>query len=169
MSRIWKYLLLVIITTLLLAGCGRTVEERAKDGIKSAKEAFMLNDKKSNEDVEGIKLYKPAGFTINESTEAQNIVLMKNKEPFILFINPNEKKDSELFYELMNSDQGKKVISKKTFSHKGVFGFAAVVDIGDDQYELITSVGGAKLTTLTKKKNIEENMTKMMEIVRSIK
>lgn len=169
MSRGWKSMILLAISLLLLAGCGRTLDEMANAGIDAAREAFKLNDKKRTDEIEGVKLYKPAGFSISDSTDGQNIVFTKNDEPYILFINPNEKSDSELFYDLLAADEGKEIIEQATFSDKNVFGFAAVVKSGDERVELITSVGGAKMTTLTKKNKIEENMTSMMEIVRSIK
>lgn len=169
MSHAWKAMILLVITCLVLVGCGQTLDERAAVGIDAAREAFKLNDKNRTDEIEGVKFYKPAGFSISDRTDPQNIVFMKNDEPYILFINPNEQSDSELFYDLLLADQEKKIIKKATFSDQGVFGFAAVVKSGDDQVELITSVGGSKMTTLVKKNKIEENMTRMMEMVRSIK
>ena len=71
--------------------------------MEAAQEAFHSNDKDQTEEIDGIKLYKPAGFKINEKSDAQNIIFTKNEETFILFINPNEKSDSKLFYDLLLS------------------------------------------------------------------
>jgi hypothetical protein len=168
MFRKWKFILLLTISVLALAACGKSLDERATAGVEAAREAFHSNDKNRTEEIDGIKLYKPAGFTISDNSDAQNIVFMKNEETFILFINPNEKSDSKLFYELLLADQSKEIVEQATFTNEDTFGFAAVVKSDDDNFELITSVGGSKMTTITKKKKVEENLEKMMEIVRSI-
>ncbi|MBE1554355.1 hypothetical protein [Sporosarcina limicola] len=169
MFRQWKFIFLLALSLSLLVGCGRSLDERATAGIEATREIFDTNDKHHTDEIEGVKLYKPAGFEINENSDAQNIVFTKNDEPFILFINPNEASDSELFYNLLLADENKEIIEQATFSDKGIFGFAAVVKSEDGHIELITSVGGTKMTTVTKQNNIEENMARMMEIVRSIK
>ena len=132
-------------------------------------ESFHADVKDRTDEIEGIKLYKPAGFTIGNKSDAQNIVFTKQDETYILFNNPNEKGNSKLFYELLLADQEKDIVEQATFEDDGIFGFAAVVKIGEDKVELIASVGGSKMTTLTKQKNSEEGLAKMMEIVRSIK
>ena len=96
----------------------------------------MRMKKNRTEEIEGIKLYKPAGFTIGNKSDAQNIVFTKQDETFILFNNPNEKRDSKLFYELLLADQEKDIVEQATFEDEGIFGFAAVVKIGDDKVEL---------------------------------
>ncbi len=169
MSREWKWIILVMLSVLLLVGCGKTLDERATAGIRAAQTAFQLNDKNVTEEIEGVKLYKPAGFSLSENSDAQNIIFTKQDETYILFNNPNEKKDSKLFYELLLADQVKEIVEQATFEEEGVFGFAAVVATGNDRVELIASVGGTKMTTMAKPKNIEEDLTRMMEIVRSIK
>jgi predicted Zn-dependent protease len=168
MFRKWKFIFLLMISVLALVACGKSLDEKATSGVEAAKEAFYSNDKNRTEEIDGIKLHKPAGFKIDEKSDAQNIVFTKNEETFILFINPNEKSDSNLFYDLLLADKSKEIIEQATFNDEGTFGFAAVVKSSNDDIELITSVGGSKMTTVTKKGNIEENLTRMMEIVRSI-
>ena len=77
--------------------------------------------------------------------------------------------DSHLLYDLLLADQNKKIIAKETFTENETFGFAAVVESDNDTVELVASVGGAKMTTLTNEKKIVENLRVMMEVVRSIK
>ena len=168
MFRKWKFIFLLTISVLTLVACGKTLDESATLGVEAAREAFQSNDKKRTEEIDGIKLYLPAGFKMNDKSDGQNIVFTKNEETFILFVNPNEKNDSKLFYDLLLADKSKKIIEQATFTDEGVFGFAAVVKSGNDDVELMTSVGGSKMTTMTKKGNIEENLARMMEIVRSI-
>lgn len=167
MFRSWKFLFLIILSISVLTACGQTLDERAADGIAVAKEAFLLDDKQTNDEVQGVPLYKPSGFTIAEDSDAQNIVMKKGDETFILFINTNEEKDSRLFYDLLDNNEERKRF-EEVFTSDGYFGFASVVKIGEDQVELITSVGGVKMTTITKKKNIRNDLARMMEITRSI-
>ncbi|MER2090938.1 MAG: hypothetical protein ABS920_14460 [Sporosarcina sp.] len=169
MFRKWKFIFLLTVSMFLLAACGKSLDESASAGVEAAREAFHSNDKNRNEEIDGVKLYKPTGFAMNENSDAQNIVFTKNEETFILFINPNEKSDSKLFYDLLLADKTKEIIEQATFTDEGTFGFAAVVKSGEDDLELITSVGGTKMTTMTKKNQVEDNLAKMMEIIRSIK
>ncbi|MFC5604466.1 hypothetical protein [Sporosarcina koreensis] len=167
MFRFWKFLFLALLSITVLTACGKTFEEQATGAILSAKEAFQLHDQHVNDEVHGVSLYKPAGFTIDEKSDAQNIVMKKGDETFLLFINPNEARDSRLFYDLLTKTDDKERF-EEVFTEDGYFGFASVVKKGEDQVELIASVGGIKMTTITKNKNIEANMGKMMEVVRSI-
>lgn len=168
MFRFWKFLFLAFLSIVVLTACGKTFEEHATAGIAAAKDAFQLNDQQVNDEVDGVSLYKPAGFTIDEKSDAQNIVMKKGDETFLLFNNPNEASDSKLFYDLLTKTEDKERF-EEVFTDDGYFGFASVVKQGEEQVELIASVGGIKMTTITKNKNIEVNMGKMMEIVRSIK
>ncbi|WP_342505471.1 hypothetical protein [Sporosarcina sp. FSL K6-2383] len=165
----WKFIFLLVMSVFLLTACNESLSDQVTAGVEAAEAAFHLNDKEPTEEIDGIQLYKPTGFVISEQSDAQNIVMTKNKETFILFNNPNEKNDSQLFYDLLLADQNKEIIEQSTFNDDGIFGFVAVVKSDDDHVELITSVGGSKMTTLTTIKNIEENITEMMEIVRSVK
>lgn len=167
MFRSWKFLFLILLSISVLTACSQTLDERAADGIAVAKEAFLLNDKQTNDEVQGISLYKPPAFTIEEDSDEQNIVMKKGDETFILFINSNEGKDSRLFYDLLDTDEESDRF-EETFTNDGYFGFASIVKIGEDQVELITSVGGVKMTAITKKKNIRNDLARMMEITRSI-
>ncbi|MFJ7934789.1 hypothetical protein [Sporosarcina sp. NPDC096371] len=169
MFRKWRFIFLLVMSAFLLTACNESLGERAKAGIDAAGEAFQSNDKEPTEEIDGVTLYKPNGFTISDHSDPQNIVFTKGKDTYILFINPNEKNDSQLVYDLLLADQSKDVIEQETFSDNGAFGFAAVVKSENDQIELITGVGGSKMTTMTTKKNIEENLASMMEVVRSIK
>lgn len=169
MFRRWKFIFLVSCMCLFLTACGTPVEERATVALEAANEAFQLNDKDTTESYKGVYFYNPLGYTINENSDNHNIVFEHKEDMFILFINPNEKSDSQLFYDLLLSDATKQVIDIKTFTDNGVFGFAAVIKAENDQVELIASVGGVKMTALINEKKLEEELPLMMEIVRSVK
>lgn len=168
MSRAWKLLPLLFVLFLILVACGETTEEHAVKGIKVADEIFHQTSKAHNEEVDGVKLYKPIGFEVDDNSDAQNIVLNKGKQPFILFINPNEAKDSQLFYDLLQADDHSDLLAEEKFSDGNTFGFAAVIQYDEDTVELIANVGGAKMTTQTSGKNINKDLEVMMQIVRSI-
>ena len=68
----------------------------------------------------------------------------------------------------MTSDKNLKVLEEKTFEQNGRFGFAAIIENSEEKYELITSIGGIKLTTISEQQDIAKNLEKMMLIVRSI-
>lgn len=166
MLRLWKFLFLAFLSITVLSACGKTFDEQASEAIAAAKEAFQLQDQQVNDEIHGVSLYKPAGFTIAEKSDAQNIVMKKGDDSFLLFINPNEQKDSRLFYDLLMTTEDERF--EEVFTDDGYFGFASVTKQGEDKAELITSVGGVKMTTITKIKDIEANLSKMMQIVRSI-
>ena len=144
MFQSWKFIFLVTISMLMLAGCNQALEDRAADGIQAAEEAFYANKKDRTEEIDGIKSYKPAGFVVSDNSDAQNIVFKKNKETFILFVNPNEEKSSRLFYDLLLADEKKDIIAEETFSENDVFGFVAIIQNENEFVELIASVGGTK-------------------------
>ncbi|WP_172371062.1 hypothetical protein [Sporosarcina jiandibaonis] len=167
MFRSWKFIFLVIVSVFFLAACGKSLEVRIGEGLRSAEKVFYENNKVANEQIDGVKFYKPSEFTIKEGSDSQNIILTTKKDTFILFNNPNEKMDSRLFYDLLKADDTKKIIDEKTFTDGDIFGFAAVVE-NNDTVELIASVGGTKITTLAKKRDVASHLTVMMEILRSI-
>lgn len=169
MFRSWKILFLATVSIFLLAACGQSLQDRAAEAVKAAEEAFYANDKESTEEIDGVKLYKPAGFDIVDDSDTQNIVFEKGKDPFILFVNPNEEKDSHLFYDLLLADKNVDIIAEAQFDEEDTFGFVAVIQHENASIELVASVGGAKMTTLTKEKHVIEYLEAMMNIVRSIR
>ncbi|MFJ7827107.1 hypothetical protein [Psychrobacillus sp. NPDC096623] len=167
MTRKWMRLLIASLAVILLAGCS-TLEEQTSDGLENAKVAFQEDAEKPNEKVNDINIFLPSGFSIEEESNETNILLSKGNDSYILFINPNELQSSQLYYNLMTSDSNLKVIKEKTFEQNGRFGFAAIIENSEEKYELITSIGGIKLTTLSEQQDIANNLKKMMLIVRSI-
>jgi len=168
MFRCWKFIFLVTFTVSILAACNQTTEERASEAIYVAEKAFYANDKLPNETINGVDLYKPARFVISDSKDIQNIVFTKNKESFILFINPNEDKSSRLFYDLLLNDQKKNILQMEAFEDDGEFGFVAILKKDKETFEIVAGVGGAKVSMVTKERKIIEQTSLLMEVVRSI-
>ncbi|MCZ2257946.1 hypothetical protein [Sporosarcina sp. G11-34] len=171
MFRTWKFIFLSMMSVFLLVGCTASLEDASIAGVKAAKEKFLSEPKNRTAEIEGLELYKPTGFKVNDKSDAQNIVFNRNNETFILFVNPNESDDSRLFYELLVDDISKEIIQMEVIDENGVFGFVAVVknDADKEKVELIASIGGVKMTTIAQKSKIEDNLVRMVEVVRSIK
>lgn len=167
MARKWMRLLIASLVIILLAGCS-SLEEQTVDGLENAKVAFQDDAEKPNDKVNNMNIFIPSGFSIEEESDETNIILSKGDDSFILFINPNELQSSQLYYDLMMADSNLEVLDKKTFEQNGRFGFAAIIENSEEKYELITSIGGIKLTTISEQQDIANNLEKMMLIVRSI-
>ncbi|MFJ8066117.1 hypothetical protein ACIQYS_15940 [Psychrobacillus sp. NPDC096426] len=167
MTRNWMRVFFASLAVILLVGCS-TMEENVEDGIEKAKLVFQGDAEKPNEEINNMKLFIPSGFSIEEEPDETNIILSKGKDSYILFLNPNELPGSRLYYDLMMADTNLNIVEEKTFEQNGRFGFVAILENSAEKYELITSIGGIKLTTISKQQNIAGNLDKMMTIVRSI-
>ncbi|MEK4230373.1 hypothetical protein [Solibacillus sp. FSL H8-0538] len=168
MNRKWIHGILIGLAILSLAGCGKSVEEQVSIGIASAQTTFEETPVASNKTIANIDLYLPKGFTIEQGLDELNFTLTKEKDSYILFVNTNENQDSKLLYEILMSDTAHGVIQEQTFETNGAFGFSAVVKHSEEQYELVVSIGGVKMTTLSADKKIDAKLAEMMEIVRSV-
>ncbi|EMR05700.1 hypothetical protein C772_02366 [Bhargavaea cecembensis DSE10] len=152
----------------MLAGCSATIEERTSEAIEEAGEVFAEKTKNPNTEVGNASFYKPFGFEVLEGSDEQNIVLEKGGETYVLFINPNEGKDSRLFYDLLYADPAKEILETGTFERHDTFGFAGATVASGERVELVAGSGGRKITTLSDKGEIRKNLKTMMEIVRSV-
>jgi hypothetical protein len=152
----------------MLAGCSATIEERTSEGIKEAGEVFADQARNPNTEVGNASFYKPIGFEVQEGSDEQNIVLEKGGNTYVLFINPNEKKDSRLFYDLLYADPAKEILETGTFERHDMFGFAGATVVSGERVELVAGSGGRKITTLSEEGAIKKNLKAMMEIVRSV-
>lgn len=168
MLRSKKLVFLLVLSILLLAACSQSFEDRISEGLEVAEKSFQENNQENTEEIDGVSFYKPKGFIVKDDSDPQNIILEKGKSSFFLFINPNETKESRLFYDLLKNDQNSEVIAEKQFQEEDAFGFVAVIEQSEKAYELIASVGGIKITTITEEKNIADYLKSMMQIVRSI-
>jgi len=168
MSKNWMRLAIAPFLLLSLAACSASAEEQTEEGLKAAKDIFTGDIVEPNEQIKGVDLFVPGGFTIQEDSNETNIVLMDNSDSYILFINPNEQENSKLFYDLVQAEKKDEIIAQETFVQNDRFGFIAVYPSSEDLYEIISSIGGVKLTTISDDANISSKMEQMMKIVRSI-
>ncbi|WP_346234671.1 hypothetical protein MKY04_15440 [Lysinibacillus telephonicus] len=169
MKRKWFFGPAVLVLILALAGCGKTVEEQINTGVANAQTVFEENAQEPNKTIGDIELYLPSGFNVEKSDDVNNLIVTKGKDSFILFVNSNEKEDSNLHYELLKNDKSKKIVKEETVEFDGAFGFTAVVEYDEERFELIASCGGVKISTISEDKNIDGKLVDMMTIVRSVK
>lgn len=165
-----KWLTITICSLMLfaLAGCGRSVEEQINIGVANAQSVFEESPKEPNRKIGQIELYLPNGYTIQETNDINNYILSKGKDKYILFVNVNEKEDSKLHYELLKNNASGKIIKEQPVELDGAFGFTMVLEYGENQYELIASSGGVKVSTISDDRKMDDKLVEMMQIARSV-
>ena len=159
----------ISLVVLVLTGCGKPVEEQITEGVASTATVFEAKPVEPTTTVGKIEVYLPSGYKIEEGTNEMNYIVTKGKDSFILFVNTIEQEDSRLHYDLLVNDSKLNIVKEQTFEKEDAFGFAAVIEHSEEQYELVVSSGGVKMTTMAKDKKIDEKLVDMMEIVRSVK
>lgn len=169
MFRKWMQLVGVSILAISLSGCGKSLETQIDSGLSLTKTVYADEPKETNEKVGDIQFFLPNGYAIEDKEDDVNILLSKGQESYILFVNEKEGADSQLHYENLKQDTSKDIVEDQTFKKDGVFGFSAVIKDSKDAYELVVSLGGVKMTTISPEKKIEENLEDMLKIVRSVK
>ncbi|PIC65210.1 hypothetical protein CSV79_02780 [Sporosarcina sp. P13] len=167
MSQKGKVFLLVLLAVVLV-GCNQKVEFRTDDAFVAAKKVFESNAKSTNNTVGGISFYKPPTMKVDKESTSQTIVLTKKSDSFYLTLNPNEKKNSRVYYDELLTDEPEQLIGSRTFTKDEAFGFVVVIQKSEKLVEIIAGVGGAKIATVTDEKNITRYVEKMMEITRSV-
>lgn len=165
-KRKWRFLLVPLALVLVLAACA-SPEEQAAEGVRSATKLLEETPEQPNEKVGEHGLFIPSGYQVETGSEAPNILLNHSNDTYVLFINENEPATSRLYYDLLVSDPSKEIVEDETNELSDQFGFAAVVAHSDDQFELIVSRGGVKLSTVTNDKAIDTKLQDMMRIVHS--
>lgn len=159
----------ISLVILMLTACGKPVEEQVTEGIASTATVFEAKPVEPTTTIGEIKVYLPSGYEIEEGTNEMNYIVTKGKDSFILFVNTIEQEDSRLHYDLLVNDSKLNIVKEQIFEQEEAFGFAAVIEHSEEQYELVVSSGGVKMTTMAKDKKIDEKLVDMMEIVRSVK
>ncbi|MFJ5764737.1 hypothetical protein ACIP9C_05215 [Lysinibacillus sp. NPDC093210] len=170
MSRVWLQALGLMLLLLGLSGCNQSVDEQIASGLQLTETVFAEEPEAYTDKIGHVQLFLPSKFKIDDSSDAYNILISKGMDSYILFINDREKANSKLYYNLLKEDSSKKVIKETTYEKNGIFGFAAVSKTDNkDEFELIVSCGGVKMTTISQAKNIENNLHEMTKIVHSVK
>lgn len=168
MFRKWMQVVGLSLVVISLSGCGKSIEAQIDSGLNLTQTVFAKEPKEVTETVGDIQLYLPIGFDVEKNENDVNLLISKGTDSYILFINENEGSDSQLHYDLLKQDTSKDIIEEKTFEEDDIFGFSAVIKDYEDAYELVVSLGGVKMTTISTEKDIEDNLANMLKIVRSV-
>ncbi len=169
MNRKMIHLALAATVSLMLAGCGKTLEEQITEGVALAADTFESESPEPTTAIGKSKVYVPPGYSVEEGANEMNYIFSKGRDSFILFVNTVEAEDSRLHYDLLVDDANLNIVKEKTFELKDAFGFTAVIEHSEKEYELVVSSGGVKMTTIAEDKGIDEKLAEMMEIVRSVR
>ena len=166
----WLRAIGLMLLLLVLSGCNQSIDDQIANGLQLTEKVFAEEPEEHTVEIGDIKLYLPSNFKVEDSSDAYNIVISKGKESYILFINDREAQDSKLYYSLFKENEADKIIEESTFVKDGRFGFTAVLKTDqENEMELIVSSGGVKMSTISKAKQIENNLREMTKIVHSVK
>ena len=158
----------IVVSTVLLASCGKTVEEQVTEGITTVQSAFEQQPVQGNTKENNISLYLPEDYVIDPSEEENNFFIHSSDDQYILFINENEPENSQLNYDLLMKSDDESIIKVEQLQGEKHFGFVAVKQLSEKEVELIVSIGGIKLSTVTNQKKIDYKLANMVDIVRSV-
>ena len=157
----------ILLSAILLVGCGKTVDEQVDEGMEKAEAAFKQSSQ-ANTTEGNVKLYLPKGFVIDPAEEEANYFITSDDDQYILFINEQEPNDSKLNYDLISKEKKDDIVKIEELKNEEFFGFAAVIQHSEKHYELVVSIGGIKLSTMTNNKKMDEKLAMMADIVRSV-
>lgn len=160
-------MIILLASSGFLAACGATMEERVQEGIDDTRAAFEAEPENANETADRTEFYLPGEYTVEDPSDENNIIVTEGGDSFVLFVNPNEAPDSQLFYELQQP-LAEEWIANETFQENERFGFVTVREVAEDRFEIVASAGGVKMTTLSEESDVADNMEWMMKTVRSV-
>lgn len=160
-------MILLITCSVIISGCGANIQKEKGKAETSAEEAFNASPEKADSKAKDIRFHLPSGFEVTEKTP-NNIVLKRNTQPFVLFYNPKESRDSQVIYKLAK-ESGHDFLTDKIYEDKNRFGYLLISEVDGELYEVSVGIGGVKLTTETSAKKLENDARDMMTLVSSVK
>jgi hypothetical protein len=162
-----KYMAMIILV-LIISGCNNmTLDEHLENVEKIVSDSLDNPNGKTDEETERFKFHLPFGADIIEK-KANNVIIEKGNNTFILFNNPNEEYNSKTLYKSSIKDQTG-IIKEKTFEQNNRFGYFIVREIKNDKYELTVGIGGIKMTTKSDKNDLSDAAEFMMDVISSVK
>lgn len=159
-------MILFLTVLFILSACSASIEEELKELRPAVEEAFKTKAKEANNENEHIQYYLPFGFEIEDETTPNNIILKNGSKTYILFYNQQEEADSEVVYQA--TIQQKQYDIKDIYQDDQKFGFFLMKEVSDDRYELTVGIGGVKVSSEVKARNIKSEATTMMTIANSV-
>jgi len=147
----------------ILSGCA-SIEDESKEAVAEVESAFKAKPEKTNSDSGEISFYLPSTMDIEKKDE-NNVILQKGDQTFILFVNPNEARTSDVMYNAIVEEE---FTIDQTFSDNERFGYIKAFEIENKLYLVTVGIGGIKMTTEAKVSEISESASEMMKIVSSV-
>ncbi|MEH7387264.1 hypothetical protein V7147_17885 [Bacillus sp. JJ1521] len=147
----------------LLSGCA-SVEDESKETVTSVGTVFNAQPEKTNSENGEVSFYLPSTMKIEKKDE-NNMILQKGDQTFILFVNPNEERTSDVEYKAIDA---KEFAVDQTYTDKERYGYVKAFEIKDKQYLVTVGIGGIKMTTEVKLSEMSESASEMMKIVSSV-
>ena len=165
----FKWMLSIAVAGAILAGCGAPIEEQIETGFAASEQAFSDKANKPNKEIDDIEFFLPEGFEAEKGDIDYNYLITNDGDSYVLFVNQLEGRTSKRAYDRLMAEQEDEIVEVKTFESEGEFGFSAILEKKNDEYEIITAIGGIKLTTISTGKTIDEKLAHMMTIAKSVK
>lgn len=165
MRSISKAALLLFTVVLLLSACSASLKEEQKAAKDAVNEAFKDTPKDVNNKNEDIAFYLPFGVEVKEKSP-NNIILKNGSKTYILFYNQHEGPESKVVYEATMKQ--KKYDLNETFEKNQHFGFLLIKNTDKKMNEMTIGVGGVKITSQSKTKQLSSDAAIMSEIVNSV-
>lgn len=164
----FKWILSAALAGVLVAGCSTPIEDQLEPGFAASEQAFSAEAKEPNEKMDNIEFYLPEGFEAQKGEVENNYLLNDNGDLYVLFVNSLEDGTSKVAYDRLMADQEDEIVEVKTFESDKLFGYTAILEKKNDEYELVTAIGGVKVTTISSAKKIDEKLANMMTITKSV-
>jgi hypothetical protein len=150
---------------IFLAGCSASFEEEQAKASGAVEEAFKGAANKRNHENKEIEYNLPFGFEVKEET-ANNIILKNGAKTYILFYNLQE--DASSVVVLNATLQQKEFDLDERFTEEGKLGYLLVKRLSEKENEVTVGIGGVKITSEVKTKNLAAEAEAMMHIVNSV-
>ncbi|MGX9135602.1 hypothetical protein ACWV26_14665 [Rummeliibacillus sp. JY-2-4R] len=162
-------LLVSSVLILNVAACGQSINSKMSQGFSDANTIFNSKPKNYTASTEHLKFYLPEGYKVKNSSDETNILLSKGKGTYAVFYNPNDSKVSKRFYQTMQTNLKDHIIKEQSYEKNGRFGFTSVLKEDKENYQVIASQGGVKVTGIASDENINDTITELMTIAQSVK
>ncbi|MBP2241450.1 outer membrane lipopolysaccharide assembly protein LptE/RlpB [Cytobacillus eiseniae] len=165
MRNISKATLLLIFAVLLLSACSASLKEE-QNAVKDAVTlAFKSEPKETNKENKDIKYYLPFGIEVKEESP-NNIILKSGSKTYILFYNQHEESNSKIVYNATMKQKEYDV--NETFDKDQKFGFLLIKNTDKKINEMTIGIGGVKITSQSKTKQLASDAKIMSEIIHSV-
>ncbi|PKR79326.1 hypothetical protein CEY16_06180 [Halalkalibacillus sediminis] len=162
-----KMIVSLIVVFGLLGACSQSKEEIFNQSERQVKDVFISSELiEPNTEFKNFNIFKPDELEVLEDGK-NNVVFTDGEQPYILFINELEEPNSKWFYnQVIESEEKSDYLT--TFENDEEFAYFNVIEKQDESYELQLGIGGVKMATISEKDEIEADVTKMIQMIKSL-